>query len=106
MTAAPYGTGDLAERLADAAGLLATVDRALPGLGVPAGAFAADQPGVPGRVGRALYAHWAAALAARAEEAAETARSLTDMADAVRSTARGYADTDEAVARRLERESR
>ena len=103
MTASPE---KLADRLTDAAGLLSTVDRALPGLAVAAGTFAADQAGVPGRIGRQVHAHWAAVLAARAEEAATTAARLTDMSGSVRSATRAYTETDEAAARRLERESR
>ena len=106
MTTAPFGADRLADRLADAAADLTTVDRALPGLGVAAGAFAADQAGTPGRIGRDLHAHWAAVLAARAEEAAGTATRLTDLAAAVRATGRDYAETDETAARRLARESR
>jgi hypothetical protein len=45
-------------------------------------------------------------LAARADEAARTAARLTDMAASVRAATRGYAETDEAAARRLERGSR
>ncbi len=103
MTTSPE---KLADRLADAAGLLSTVDRALPGLAVAAGTFAADQAGVPGRIGRQVHAHWAAVLAARAEEAATTAARLTDMSASVGSATRAYTETDEAVARRLRRESR
>jgi hypothetical protein len=106
MTAAPTTVDQLADRLTDAAELLTTVDRSVPALAVGAGVFAADEAGVPGRIGRDLHAHWSAVLAARAEEAAATAARLTDMAASVRATTRHYAETDEAAARRLERESR
>ncbi len=106
MTTTPWAVDGLADRLADAADLLTTVDRSLPGLAVAAGAFAADEDGVPGRIGRELHAHWSAVLTARAQEAAETAARLTDLSASVRSATRGYTDTDEAAARRLGRESR
>jgi hypothetical protein len=103
--ARPADTADLADRLSAAADLVATVDRSVPGLAVPAGAFAADEAGVPGRVGRELHAHWTAVLAARSAEAATTAATLTDLASSVRVTARDYAGTDESAARRLRHES-
>jgi hypothetical protein len=106
MTTAPIAVDKLADRLTDAAELLTTVDRSVPGLAVAAGAFASDEAGVPGRIGRDLHAHWTAVLAARADEAARTAARLTDMAASVRAATRGYAETDEAAARRLERGSR
>jgi hypothetical protein len=106
MSTARLPADQLADRLADAADLLTTVDRSVPALAVPAGTFAADEAGAPGRVGRELHAHWAAVLTARAQEAAETAARLTDMAQSVRATTRRYAETDEAAARRLARESR
>ena len=104
MSTAPSDA--IADRLADAADLLTTVDRSLPGLAVAAGTFAADEAGTPGRIGRELHAHWTAVLTARAEEAAATAARLTDLAESVRATTRHYAETDEAAARRLERGSR
>jgi hypothetical protein len=104
MSAAPVD--NLADRLTTAADRLATVDRTLATLTVLPGAFAADEAGVPGRIGRELHAHWVALLSARAEEAAETAAHLRDMADSVRTTSRRYTETDEAAARRLARESR
>jgi hypothetical protein len=96
---------DLAERLESAADVLTTVDRSLPALEVPAGAFGATGAGTPGRVGRQLHAHWRAVLAARAHEAADMAARLSEMAEALRTTQRAYADADEAVARRVEREA-
>jgi hypothetical protein len=96
---------DLARRLESAADALTTVDRSIPALEVPAGAFGATDVGVPGRIGRRLHAHWRAVLEARSREAAEAATRLADMAQALRATQRGYADADEAVARRVEREA-
>ena len=92
----------LADRLSAAADLVATVDRSVPDLVVPAGAFGADDAGVPGRVGRELHAHWDAVLAARSREAADVAVRLRDLASSVRETAQGYAEADESAARRLE----
>jgi len=93
----------LADRLHAAADLLATVDRAVPTLTVPAGAFGADDAGVPGRLGRKLHAHWAAVLTARAREAADTAARLADLATALHETERQYAETDKSVGQRVER---
>jgi Excreted virulence factor EspC, type VII ESX diderm len=93
----------LADRLAAAADLLAGVDRSLPALVAPAGAFGADGAGVPGRVSRALHEHWQAVVGARAGEAADAAARLRDMADQVRATARDYDLSDETAARRIER---
>ena len=95
----------LAERLDSAADMLTTVDRSVPALEVPAGAFGATGIGTPGRVGRQLHAHWRAVLEARAREAADVAARLSEMAEALRTTRRAYADADEAVARRVEREA-
>ena len=95
---------DLAERLESAADVLSTVDRSVRALDVPAGAFGANGVGVPGRVGRQLHAHWRSVLNARAREAADVAAWLSEMAQASRATQRAYADADEAVARRVERE--
>ena len=94
----------LADRLDRAADTLATVDRRLPALTVAATAFGADDAGVPGRLGRALHARWAAVLEAREREAADLAGRLTEAAGAVRAVARDYAATDDTVRRRLERE--
>ena len=94
----------VADRLDQAADTLATVDRAMPGLAVGARAFAADDGGVPGRLGRQLHDRWAAALEARSVEAAGLARQLAEAAGSVRATLRDYTDTDDAVRRRLARE--
>jgi hypothetical protein len=96
---------ELAQRLESAADALTTVERSVPALEVPAGAFGATGVGVPGRLGRRLHTHWRAVLEARAGEAAEAAARLADMAQALRATQRAYADADEAVARRVEREA-
>ena len=93
---------NLADDLVTAADVLATVDRRVPDLAVPATHFGADEGGIPGRVGRQLHAHWEAALSARAREAGEVAARLQDLASSVRETARRYAETDEDAARRLE----
>jgi hypothetical protein len=95
----------LASRLDAAADDLTTVDRAVARLAVPSGAFGAEDAGLPGRVGRELYARWEAALAARSREAADAAARVAEMAAAVRTTARQYAETDEAAGRRIGRES-
>lgn len=89
--------------LSAAADALATVDRVVPTLAVPAGAFAADDAGVPGRLGHQLHAHWSAALAARAQEATEAANRLKDLAAAVQETRRDYEETDRAVEGRIGR---
>ncbi|GAA0524149.1 hypothetical protein GCM10010172_00690 [Paractinoplanes ferrugineus] len=94
----------LAERLDRAADTLAAVDRRMPSRAVGADAFAADDSGVPGRLGRQLHARWAAVLDSRAQEAGRLAARLADAANAVRSTARDYSETDEAAGRRLARE--
>jgi hypothetical protein len=96
----------LADRLEAAADMMATVDRSLLGLTVPAIAFGTDDAGLPGRIGRRVHAHWTAVLAARAREAADAAVHLADMADALRRTGRHYADTDETAGRRIERHAR
>jgi hypothetical protein len=95
----------LADRLSAAADLLTTVDRSVPGLGVSAGAFGADDAGMPGRIGHELHTHWYAVLAARSQEAADAAARLTDLAQSVRETSQDYADVDESAGRRIERGS-
>jgi hypothetical protein len=94
----------LAERLESAADVLTTVDRSLPALDVPAGAFGATGVGTPGRVGRQLQAHWRAVLDARAREAADVVTRLSEMVGALRTTQQAYVDADEGVARRIDRE--
>lgn len=94
----------LADRLDHAADTLSTIDRRLPTLAIDARALAADDAGLPGRTGRDLHTHWAAVLEARSREAAALAARLAEAADAVRTTARHYAATDDAAARRLFRE--
>lgn len=94
----------LAERLSAAADLLTTVDRSVPGLAVSAGAFGADDAGLPGRIGRELHTHWEAVLAARSREAAEVASALTDLARSVRQTSADYTAVDEAAGHRFARE--
>lgn len=91
----------MADSLAAAADRLTIVDRSVPGLALPAGAFGADEAGVPGRVGRELHAHWDAVLQARAREAAAAAARLEDLASSVRVTAQRYAETDAAAADRF-----
>lgn len=99
-------TAPLASQLDAAADDLTTVDRAVAALTVPSGAFGAEDAGLPGRVGRELYARWEAALAARSREAAEAAARVAEMAASVRRTSHEYAETDAAAARRLGRELR
>ena len=96
----------LTDRLHAAADALATVDRSMSALTVPAGAFASDDAGMPGRLGRGLHAHWSAVLAARAREAADAGARLTELATALQKTHHEYAETDESVARRIERTRR
>lgn len=92
------------DQLHAAADLLATVDREVSTLEVPAGAFGADDAaGLPGRLGRRLHSHWSAVLSARAQEAAATAARLTELAAALRETQRHYAETDSAVGQHIER---
>jgi hypothetical protein len=95
---------ELAIQLDAAADTLTTVDQLMPGLSVPPRAFGAEEIGVPGRVGRELHARWDAVLAARSREAADAAVRLADLAASLRTTQQQYADTDETVARRIERE--
>jgi hypothetical protein len=94
----------LADRLDRAADALAAVDRRMPVLAVAATAFAADDAGLPGHLGRRLHAHWEAVLDARSREAARLSSRLAEAAGAVRTTRRDYAETDEAVAHRFSRE--
>jgi hypothetical protein len=93
----------LTGQLSTAADTLTTVDRVLPTLAVPAGAFAADDVGVPGRLGHQLHAHWSAVLAARAQEAAEAAIRLKDLAAALQETRHDYDDIDGAAGHRITR---
>jgi hypothetical protein len=93
----------LTERLHAAADALTTVDRVAPTLAIPAGAFAAEEAGVPGRVGRRLHAHWSAVLTARAREAADAAGRLKELAAALDRTKQDYVETDRAVGERIER---
>jgi hypothetical protein len=94
----------LADRLDQAADALTTVDRRLPSLSIAPRSFGADDAGTPGRLGRALHAHWAAVLEARSHEAATAASRLTEVAQSVRMTRRQYLETDETVQRRFQRE--
>ena len=93
----------LIDSLRTAADAMATVDRSVPALVASAGAFAADDVGVPGRMGHQLHDRWVAVLTARAEEAAATATRLNDLAAAVRETERHYAETDSSVSHHIER---
>jgi hypothetical protein len=93
----------LAERLESAADALTTVDRSLAAHASTPGAFAADDEGTPGRLGRQLHDRWLAVLAARSHEAAEAAAHLTKLAADVRETGEVYADTDDEVGRRMRR---
>jgi hypothetical protein len=95
----------LADQLDQAADALTIVDRAVPGLGVPAAAFGADDAGLPGRIGQRLHAHWQAVLTARAREAGAAAAQLSEMARSVRTTERTYAETDDSAADRVRREA-
>jgi hypothetical protein len=96
----------LTGQLSAVADALTTVDRTVPTLAVPAGAFAADDAGVPGRLGHKLHAHWSSVLAARAQEAAEAAGRLKDLAAALRDTRQDYEETDRAAGNRIERTAR
>lgn len=68
-------------------------------------AFGVDAPGRLGELGRALHRHGAEALAARSREAAAHSARLGEVADRLRRTAAGYADTDHESHRGIERES-
>lgn len=70
---------------------------------VPVPAFGAHEAGLPGRVGGELHARWVTVLAARRREAAAVAARVTQLAEDLRTTARQYAETDEAARRRIER---
>ena len=94
----------VAHHLEQAADAMSALERETAALAVPAGALAAGEPGLPGRLGRALYAHWSAVLAARSREASTAAGRLAEMAHAVRTTSEQYTETDEAVRHRLTRE--
>jgi hypothetical protein len=96
---------ELAARLDTAVHTLSTADRAMSALSVPARAFGAEDAGVPGRMGRELHARWDAVLAARSREAAQAAARLTDLAASLRTTRQQYAEIDETVARRIERDA-
>lgn len=95
----------LAAQLDAAADALADAERSVPRIAVSADVFGAAAAGRPGRLGRVLHAHWEAVLDARAKEAAEVAGRLAATATEVRTTARWYAESDEAAARRLHREA-
>jgi hypothetical protein len=94
----------IADQLDRAAETLTILDHQLPNLTVAAAAFGADDAGLTGRLGHRLHAHWTAVLQARSEEAGRVASRLTDAAQAVRTTMREYAETDELAQRRLQRE--
>jgi hypothetical protein len=94
----------LADRLDRAADTLATIDRRMPMLAIDAVAFAADDAGAPGRLGRELHEHWSAVIEARSHEAAALAARLAETASSVRTTALDYAETDDAARRRIARE--
>ncbi len=94
----------LADELDRAADTFTTVDRRLPVLAVAAGAFGADDAGLPGRLGRDLHAHWTAVLDARSREVADAAHRLSELAGSIRVTRRRYRETDEAVRDRFRRE--
>ncbi|HET9517910.1 MAG TPA: type VII secretion target [Actinoplanes sp.] len=95
---------DLNRRLADAADLFADTARLLRDPGPGPRAFGAEAGGLPGRLGRDLHDAWVAALAARAGEAVDTAARLHELGEAVRLTARRYAESDDRAASRLRRE--
>jgi len=94
---------DVAARLESAAAAMSTVDRLLSSPTVPPSAFGADDEGRPGRLGRQLHDLWSATLAARSREATDTARRLAGLAADVTTTAHAYTETDDDVARRIER---
>jgi hypothetical protein len=94
---------DLAGRLDAAADSLADAGAALERLASDGPAFAADAPGRPGELGRAMHAQWMAALAARSREAAAAGARLDDTAQTVRVIAAAYRDADESAWRRHRR---
>ncbi|MCY1137420.1 hypothetical protein OWR29_05360 [Actinoplanes sp. Pm04-4] len=102
---------DLPDRLDQAADALTALSRDVPALAVAPGAFsappplaAAGGPGLPARLGGALHDHWTAVLDARASEASAAAARLAELSRSVRITRQQYAETDEAVERRFQRE--
>ena len=97
----------LADRLEQAADRMTTVDRRMPAHAVTATAFGAQAAGggLPGRLGHELFEHWTAVLEARSREAADAATRLAGTARSVRETLRHYGETDDAVRRRLTRET-
>ncbi len=96
---------DLAEVLHTAADKVAAVDRGVEALAAAPGAFAANDDGLPGRLGKRLHAHWSAALAARAREAALASGQLRDLAVSVAQTQDSYHEADSSAADRIERSS-
>ena len=94
----------IADEIEQAVAALTTLERSVPALAAPPAAFAADDVGRPGRIGRLLHARWAATLSARAREAAGAAGQLSEIAQAVRDTSADYRTSDEAARRRLRRE--
>ncbi|SCL24701.1 hypothetical protein GA0070616_2965 [Micromonospora nigra] len=91
----------LAGRLDEAAADLSGVSRAVTAGDPPQVAFGADAAGRPGEIGRALHRQWVEATGDRAREAHAAAAQLAAAANAVRSTADHYADTDAGARRRL-----
>jgi hypothetical protein len=94
----------LTGRLDDVVATLADTRRALHAAGPGPAAFAAHTGGLPGRLGHDLHERWIAVLAARAREAATTAGRISELGEALHTTAQRYAETDEHAARRLRRE--
>ncbi|SCL37508.1 hypothetical protein GA0074692_4692 [Micromonospora pallida] len=91
----------VAARLDEASSTLTAVARAVAAAGPAPTDFGADGPGRPGDLGRALYRLWVTATDNRAREATAAAARLDAAASAIRDAADRYADTDDAVRRRL-----
>lgn len=85
----------LAVRLEAASETLTRLSHAVPATDPPGVAFGGDDVGRPGVVGRALHRQWTAATGDRAREAHLAAQRLAAVADAVRSAADTYAETDQ-----------
>ena len=95
-----------ADRWDDAADVLGTTARRITQADPPPAAFGVDAPGRLAEIGYALREQWLSATGARQREAEDLAARLGDVAAALRVAADGYADADEAAARRSAVEAR
>ncbi|BCB86447.1 hypothetical protein [Phytohabitans suffuscus] len=88
---------DLAAGFDESATAITAAGRRLAHLEPPASSFGAGGPGRLGEVGRALHRQWLDAFGARGREAAAASARLADVAGALRATAAGYSDVDDAA---------